>query len=113
MPYFSIETNQRINDGKAFTDSATSFIAGLLNKPEKFIMVSLKGKNEMRFAGTTDLTAFIQLKSIGLPDDKDGLIESVFEFAEKALNTPKNRIYLELTDIKRELFAYNGKSFKR
>ncbi|MFP4663294.1 MAG: phenylpyruvate tautomerase MIF-related protein [Bacteroidales bacterium] len=111
MPYFSLETNQKIDARVQYTKDATNFIAELLDKPEKFIMISLKEQHEMRFAGSTDATAFVQLKSIGLPDEKDKLIKAICEFTEAHTGIKKERIYTELIDLSRENFGWNGKSF--
>ncbi len=112
MPYFSIETNQKIIDVKRFTDLATDFISEQLNKPEKFIMVSLQTGQTMLFDRKESATAMVQLKSIGLPENKKALIGAIFKFIEWELNIPQNRIYLELVNLEREDFAWNGKSFK-
>ncbi|HKK68941.1 MAG TPA: phenylpyruvate tautomerase MIF-related protein [Bacteroidales bacterium] len=113
MPYFSLETNRKIDAKVQFTKAATDFISGLLEKPSKFIMISLKDQHEMRFAGSTDATAFIQLRSIGLPDDNERLISEICRFTEKEINIPAERIYVELIYLKREEFGWNGKSFAR
>ncbi len=112
MPYFSIETNQKIIDAKRFTDLATDFISERLNKPEKFIMISLQTNKTMLFDRKDSAIAMVQLKSIGLPDNKEALLGAIFKFIEWELNIPQNRIYIELVNLERENFAWNGKSFK-
>jgi phenylpyruvate tautomerase PptA (4-oxalocrotonate tautomerase family) len=113
MPYFSLQTNRKIDAKVQFTKAATDFVSELLGKPEKFIMISLKEQHEMRFAGSTDATAFIQLKSIGLPDNKEKLINEICRFTEKEISIPAERVYVELINLKRDEFGWNGKSFAR
>ncbi|MDA3819470.1 MAG: phenylpyruvate tautomerase MIF-related protein [Candidatus Delongbacteria bacterium] len=112
MPYFSIETNQKVFDANWFADIATEFISEQLDKPEKFIMISLKIPQTMYFDRLKSPTAMVQLKSIGLPENKDALIGAIFNFIEWELKIPKDRIYLELINLERENFAWNGKNFK-
>jgi phenylpyruvate tautomerase PptA (4-oxalocrotonate tautomerase family) len=59
MPYFSIETNQTIDQisNQELLKKTSAFIAGLLGKP-------------LIFNGIEEPTVFAQLKSIGLPKDR-------------------------------------------
>lgn len=113
MPYFSIETNKKTEAKVQITKSATDFISELLNKPKKYIMISLKDQIEMRFAGKTDDVAFISLKSIRLPENSEDIYEPIFKFIEDNLGIHRNRVYIELIDLDPALFAHNGKSFKK
>ncbi len=44
MPYFSIETNQTIDQisNQELLKKTSAFIAGLLEKPEQYVMISIK-----------------------------------------------------------------------
>ena len=55
---------------RAIIKKASVFIADLLNKPESYVMVSIKPDTPLAFGGTHDPAAFVRLKSIGLPTDR-------------------------------------------
>jgi hypothetical protein len=111
MPYFSIETNQTVNP-EELTKKSTTFIAGLLGKPEGFVMIALKPATAMSFGGSTESSAFIQLSSIGLPTDRcTEFSQSICEFIENELEVPKDRVFIDFKNLKRNLFGWNGKTF--
>jgi phenylpyruvate tautomerase PptA (4-oxalocrotonate tautomerase family) len=92
MPYFSIETNQTIDQisNQELLKKTSAFIAGLLGKPEQYVMISIKPETPLIFNGIEEPTVFAQLKSIGLP---------------------KDRVYIDFKDIKGKMFGWNGKTF--
>ena len=85
MPYFKIETNQRLDESGAekLAKDMSSFLSGLLGKPERVIMVSVCHSVTMMFNETTDPVANVEMKSIGLTSDKcpeySGAICAFFE----------------------------------
>ena len=114
MPYFSIETNKKLDDANitAFAKQASSFVAERLGKPESYVMVSLEPKTTMTFGGTTDPAAFVRLKSIGLPRERCGeLAEAICSFVEREMEVPKERVFIDFKDLERSLFGWNGKTF--
>ena len=67
MPYFSIETNQTIDEtsNRDLMTKTSAFIAELLGKPESYVMISLppesvsrnSGKQSARWLSSVALTA--------------------------------------------------------
>ena len=111
MPYLNIKTNQEIKS-ESIISEISSFMAGLLNKPERVMMVSLSTNIPMLFAGTSTPTAFIQLKSIGLSAQQSKEIApKMNSFFGSILNIPEDRIYMDMQDIDRKMFAFNGNTF--
>lgn len=113
MPYFKIETNRKVPYRVQFTKSASHLLSELLNKPEKFVMISMHDEHEIRFGGSTEPAAYIQIKSIGLPEDCDEFMLSVTSFIEENLSIPRDRIYIECENLDCNRFAWNGQSFAK
>ena len=72
MPCFNIDTNQALDEASmqaVIMKKASSFIAGLLGKPEPYVMISIKPGTPFNF-GVANPVAFVRLRSIGLPKDQ-------------------------------------------
>jgi phenylpyruvate tautomerase len=111
MPYFKIETNRKVPYRVQFTKSASHLLSELLNKPEKYVMISLQDEHEIRFGGSSEPAAFVQIKSIGLPENCEFLLSAVTNFIVDNLSIPKDRIYIECENLDCNRFAWNGQSF--
>ncbi|MBN1847497.1 MAG: hypothetical protein JW932_02845 [Deltaproteobacteria bacterium] len=114
MPYFSIETNSVIKkeSKQALLKKATVFIAVMLGKPESFVMVSIQSESDLVFGGSHQTAAFVQLKSIGLPKDRCAeFSDKICGFIHQEMKIPKERIYIDFTDINGTMFGWNGKTF--
>ena len=70
MPYLSIRTNTELDSDQAgaLAARASSLVAELLGKPERYVMVSVEPGAVMQFAGSNAPLAYLELKSIGLPE---------------------------------------------
>jgi phenylpyruvate tautomerase PptA (4-oxalocrotonate tautomerase family) len=111
MPYLNIKTNQKI-ESETVISEISSFMAGLLKKPERVMMVSLSSNMPMIFAGQLTPTAFVQLKSIGLTAEQSkDIAPKMNAFLGSVLNISEDRIYIDMQDIDRKMFAFNGQTF--
>jgi phenylpyruvate tautomerase len=114
MPFLKIRTNQRLAEpvAKSLASKASARVAELLGKPESYVMVSVETGADMLFAGTDEPLAYLELKSIGLP-------QSITAPASRALcdlvagetGVATNRIYIEFTDAPRHMWGWNGGTF--
>lgn len=114
MPYFNIETNAIIDESSIqdLTKKFSVFISELLGKPEQFVMISLKTENSLIFGGNGKSTAFVQLKSIGLPKERcTEFSEKICNLLDSELGIPKDRIFINFQDLERSMFGWNGKTF--
>ena len=114
MPYFSIETNQALpEEAKAeLLKKGSAFIAGLLEKPESYVMVAIATKADMIFGGNSEPTAFVQLKSLRLPGDRCAQLSAeVCGFLEKELDIPQGRVFIDFCDLTPSMFGWNGRTF--
>ncbi|MBF0225875.1 MAG: hypothetical protein HQK76_10510 [Desulfobacterales bacterium] len=114
MPYLKVETNLNFEgqDISGVCKKISEFTAGILGKPEQFMMVSLSPNITMTLSGNTDPTAFVQLKSIGLAKDKcPELSKKICEFFEQDFKIPSDRIYIEFKNIDGKMFGWKKGTF--
>ena len=114
MPFLRIQTNHKLTDeaAAALAARASALVAEQLGKPERYVMVSVEHNPAMQFAGSTDPLAYLELKSIGLP-------ESLTAEASRALcgmlaestGIEPERIYIEFTDAPRKMWGWNSDTF--
>lgn len=114
MPYFAIKTNQALEEAAQadLLSSTSTFIAELLGKSEAYVMVTLESGVALSFGASTDPAAYVILRSIGLPTERCNLFaEKISGFVGTTLQVPKERIFIDFTDLHRDRFAWNGKTF--
>ena len=92
--------------------AASQLAAESLGKPESYVMVTLQDRCPMCFAGTTEPTAYLELKSIGLPGSRTTDLSAVLcSFMEEQLGVPRDRVYIEFSDAARDMWGWAGKTF--
>ena len=113
MPYLKIQTNQAISaDTTALLRKASQLVAKELGKPEQYVMVALAPPVPMLFAGTDAPTAYLELKSIGLPSNKTGILsEGISKLIDQHLSIPSDRIYIEFANAERHMWGWSGGTF--
>ena len=114
MPFIKIQTNQRLSesDARALASQASASVAGLLGKPEAYVMVSVESNTVMQFAGNDDPLAYLELKSIGLPQSiTASTSRALCDLIAKETGIAMNRIYIEFTDAPRHMWGWNGDTF--
>jgi phenylpyruvate tautomerase len=114
VPLLKIETNLALPppQRRELLRQASARTAGVLGKPERYVMVSLTHNPDMLFAGTDTPLAYLELKSIGLPGQRTGeLSAALCALLEERLNIPAERIYIEFTDAERHLWGWDGGTF--
>ncbi len=114
MPYFEIQTNLKMDEKKAtqLAEAASAHIAGLLGKPEKYVMVGIRQGIPMLFGGSAAPSAYLILKSIGLAaEDCTGLSKDICAFIEKQIGIAADRIYIDFANIDPRMFGWNSATF--
>jgi phenylpyruvate tautomerase PptA (4-oxalocrotonate tautomerase family) len=114
MPYLKIETNKRLDEAaaQALLKKASACLAALLGKPEKWIMVSVCPGTAMLFDGSSELSAYVELKSISLTQEACAdLSKSLCEFLYAELGIPPERVYIEFWNINAKMFGWNRGTF--
>lgn len=114
MPYLKIQTNQALSDTARgeLLKHASSTVAKALGKPESYVMIALDPTLPMLFAGSDTPCAYLELKSIGLPEAKTAALSAALcELTEKTLDVPPERTYIEFTDAPRAMWGWNRSTF--
>lgn len=114
MPYLLLRTNQHTehDSGQRLLTRLSATTAQLLGKPERYVMVSLEQGQAMLFAGDDAPCAYLELKSIGLPEDRTAeLSATLCELIQAELGIPQERIYIEFADAARHMWGWNGTTF--
>ena len=114
MPYLTIQTNQDFDASKTkmLLQLASQTVSELLGKPENYVMVALTPPIPMVFAGSEAPAAYLELKSIGLPQESTtSLSNALCALVNEQLGIPKDRIYIEFSNAERSMWGWNGRTF--
>jgi len=114
MPLLQIDTNQILDDAaqQKLLAEASHSVADMLGKPERYVMVAFEHKPAMRFAGSGEALAYLELKSIGLPESKTvELSQALTELMQQHLGVAADRVYIEFADAPRHMWGWNGGTF--
>lgn len=113
MPYLSITTNAVLSPEAeaAWVADASKALAAELGKPEAYVMVSLQKAGTLRFAGSDEPAAFLDLKSIGLPRSLNGVAQALTDLAARHGDVAARRVYLACADVAAAHWAHGGATF--
>ncbi|KAI0497251.1 macrophage migration inhibitory factor homolog isoform X2 [Dendrobium catenatum] len=115
MPCLNLSTNVDLTgvDTSSILSEATKTVAKLINKPEAYVMIVLKGSVPISFGGTEEPAAYGELVSIGglNPDVNKKLSAAIATILETKLSVPKSRYFLKFYDSKGSAFGWNGSTF--
>lgn len=114
MPFLRIQTNHALDTGRAgaLASDASTLVADQLGKPERYVMVSVEHNPVMQFAGSDGPLAYLELKSIGLPESATaGLSEALCRLVSDSTGVDSERIYIEFSDAPRKMWGWNGGTF--
>jgi phenylpyruvate tautomerase PptA (4-oxalocrotonate tautomerase family) len=114
MPYVKIQTNVDIDadQREQLLKTVSNATAEQLGKPERYVMVAMDPTLPMLFAGSNAPLAYLELKSIGLPEDKTSVLsDALCSLIYKELGIDKERIYIEFANAPRSMWGWNGGTF--
>jgi phenylpyruvate tautomerase PptA (4-oxalocrotonate tautomerase family) len=114
MPYLKIQANKGLDEkaSQAFLKKASKLVAQQLSKPEDYVMVSLEPPSAMLFAGSSEPTAFLELRALGLPAKKTGELSRLLcELVESELSVQKDRVFINFMDFPASMWGWNGETF--
>lgn len=114
MPYLMVQTNQSLDDTQQQTvlAEASRRVSEQLGKPEGYVMVALEAGVAMAFAGGTEPCAYMELKSLGLPEAQTpDLSQALCGLAEEHLGVDRNRVYIEFAGPERHMWGFKGGTF--
>jgi phenylpyruvate tautomerase len=113
MPYLSITTNVTLpSEGEsALVTELSKIVAGELKKPQAYIMVSFQSAKVLQFAGSETPAAFLDLKSIGLPPDLNGLAWALTDGLSRHAGIASSRVFITFADMPPSRWAHDGGTF--
>ncbi|MDA3869930.1 MAG: phenylpyruvate tautomerase MIF-related protein [Gammaproteobacteria bacterium] len=112
MPLLQITTNVSIQDSTALAKDASRIIAGMLGKPESYVMVIINADTPLLFGGSEEAAVHIKLQSLGLEESKTGDYSAhLCGFIQNKLDVPPSRIYIEFSNPARHMWGWNGGTF--
>ena len=92
--------------------TASRLVASELGKPESYVMVALEDNTPMLFAGDDAPLAYLELKSIGLPESRTAQLSAALcQLMEESIGVGKDRVYIEFADAPRKMWGWNGATF--
>ena len=114
MPLIILQTNQPIAD-----EAATSLLSALtnlaseqLNKPKEYVQVLIHPSAAMSFAGTAEPTAWVEVRSLGLPEGSpQRLTEGLCRILKDELDIPPARVFANFVDVPRTHWGWDGRTF--
>jgi phenylpyruvate tautomerase PptA (4-oxalocrotonate tautomerase family) len=114
MPYLLVKTNHVVEPSQQaeLLKRCSQAVAGMLGKPERYVMVSIESGSPMIFGGDTAPCAYLELKSLGLPEEKSADYSTVLcELINDAMGIPPERIYIEFSSPARHMWGWNSGTF--
>jgi phenylpyruvate tautomerase PptA (4-oxalocrotonate tautomerase family) len=114
MPFLKIQTNKPLGeaDAKALAAKSSATVAEQLGKPEQYVMTSVESNSAMQFAGSDAPLAYLELKSIGLPESiTAGVSRALCELVTTETGISPDRIYIEFADAPRKMWGWNSGTF--
>ncbi len=114
MPYLKVSTNLNLSetDKNDFLKQASDTVSQLLSKPERYVLIEVNSHLDLSMSGSTEPTAYVELKSIGLPEkDTAGFSADLCAFLKQTLGLDPERVYIEFTNIPRHLWGWNKGTF--
>lgn len=114
MPYLKLQTNTAVDRAQteALLKKLSKTVAQHLNKPESYVMVALEPPIPMLFSGTDAPLAYLELKSIGLPQNKTAaLSKTLCDLVNQELGISQERVYIEFSNASGAMWGWNGDTF--
>jgi phenylpyruvate tautomerase len=114
MPLLRVTTNQEVSPEKQqdITKQLSASVAEMLGKPENYVMVVFQINPAMSFAGSNEPLAYVELKSLGLPEEKTtDFSASLCQHVDYLLNIPPDRTYIEFASPARHFWGWNSDTF--
>jgi phenylpyruvate tautomerase len=114
MPVLRITTNVTVSaaDKQEVLKAASRLAAKELGKPESYVMVGVSDGAALLFGGTDQPAAFVELFSLGLPEDlAPRLSAMVSGLLKESLGIDPRRVYLKMSDHPANLWGWNGATF--
>lgn len=108
MPLLKIFTNVNVADQQGFIRKSSEVIAGILKKPEQYVMVIFIPDTRMIFSTSQDPTLYMELKSIGLErENMKEITEKIMDFMAAETGIDPSRMFIEYTSVNPLRWGWN------
>jgi phenylpyruvate tautomerase len=115
MPLIKVQTSAGPDASTIETllKGLSASLAKHTGKPESYVMTALEPNLAMTFAGTTEPTCYIEVKSVGSmsPAQTQAMSQDFCQQVKAALGVALNRTYIEFADAKGYMWGWNGSTF--
>jgi phenylpyruvate tautomerase PptA (4-oxalocrotonate tautomerase family) len=114
MPLLTITTNITLDEqsAQALCSKASTQVAGMLGKPESYVMISIIHSTCMSFAGDNSPCAMLELKSLGLPEQQTAAFsDALCSFITTETGIPASRIYIQFSGPERHMWGWDRRTF--
>lgn len=114
MPLVTIHTNISIDAAQQekLIKQASALVSELLSKSEQYVMVYLQEGQTMLFAGSDGPCALLELKSIGLPENRTAEISAALcKLVSSETGITPERVYIEFGSAQRHMWGWNSGTF--
>lgn len=116
MPLIKVQTSipsPEPNAIEGLLKQLSAKLAKHLSKPESYVMTAFESNVPMTFAGTTEPTCYVEIKSVGTmnPQQTQTMSRDFCQQLEESLGITKERIYIEFADSKGAMWGWNGTTF--
>jgi phenylpyruvate tautomerase PptA (4-oxalocrotonate tautomerase family) len=114
MPYLSLQTNASLSQEelKLLATKLAGIVSTELGKSLNYVQIHIQPDTFLSFSNSTDLTAFIDLRSLGFPTEKaQTLSETLCEILQQELSIPPERVFLNFQTIQRSHWGWNSRTF--
>jgi phenylpyruvate tautomerase PptA (4-oxalocrotonate tautomerase family) len=114
MPLLHLITNLELhNESEQATAEALSrYAARLLDKPESYVVTIVQSGQAMLFGGSSDPCAYLQLKSLGLPEERTAEFSAALcDHVHENLGIETARIYIEFSSPPRHMWGWDRTTF--
>ncbi len=114
MPYIKMETNVSL-EGKREREVCALLSregAQAVGKPEDYVLCQVSTGESLLFAGSDAPAAYIEVKSIGLAEDRlKGISKALCDLLNRELKIPAERIYIEFASAQGPWWGWKGSTF--
>lgn len=116
MPLIKVQTSVDTpapNTVEELLKDLSQSLAQHLGKPESYVMTAFESGIPMTFAGTTDPTCYIEIKSVGTMGGQktQAMSQDFCSKVQTALGVPSNRTYIDFNDSQGAMWGWNGSTF--
>lgn len=111
MPLLSLRTSlPAVADAHALLQELSAVLAQQTGKPESYVMTLLETNVPMTFGGSTEPSAYVEIKSIGSLRPP-AMSASFCDLISTRTGIPAHRIYLHFDDVAASSWGWDGRTF--